>query len=477
MHLLPVAAAFRVRFSSPVDVGIRVRVTEMGLESARPATAPTAATPAVPDTPATPAAPPEATPPAATQPQSPTRAPRPPRLPLPPAAPDIQLRPPSIEHMRAPPILPVDTTAGIPRVRHTRVGVSSTVGALSSFVPRGSLVTIAIRTDRIRATRHARSVRRILSGIPDWQAMLGGSSLDALSDLDRIVLAAANPTAANGNPSDWFVVVKAAEGREAVLRSTIEEMFRSDHRVDADGGAPADSQTIGVHTHRVRTTSGALSAQDDAGSDAEVADAEANDSMWTIREGARLATLNRYGTERAYILLGDGTAAIALPAQVDALLAATQHRTTNRESGAAAMVLDIDGVRNLIAEAPTMHGQFPLPRRAVLTLTPTGSHRNDVTLAGRAEYEDAAHARAALAEWDYVRTRWQAMIESIPGVGLARLGASLFRQRSSVDIVQEAIGVIEFRTDGSAVVARAEWTEEQVRTVLELLPTVANLMR
>lgn len=379
--------------------------------------------------------------------------------------------------MRAPPILPVDTTAGIPRVRPSRVGISSTVGALSSFVPRGSLVTIAIRTDRIRATRHARNVRRILSNIPDWQAMLGGSSLDALSDLDRIVLAAANPMAANGNPSDWFVVVKAAEGRDAVLQSTIEAMLHSDTRQSSDGGTAADSQSMSARAPRGATASSAPAEHDDAATDAGVTDAEALDPGWTIREGARLATLNRYGTARTYILLGDGTAAIALPAQVDALLAATQHRATNRESGAAAVVLELDGVRNLIAEMPTMHGAFPLPRRALLTLTPTGSHRSDVTALGRAEYEDAAHARAAQAEWEYVRTRWQAMIESIPGVGLARLGASLFRQRSSVDIVQEAILAIEFRTEGNAVIARAEWTEEQVRTVLELIPTVANLTR
>jgi hypothetical protein len=291
--------------------------------------------------------------------------------------------------------------------------------------------------------------------------MLGGASLDVVDDLDRIVLAAANPFGANGQAPDWVVLVKAAGRSDRRLRAAVEAMADSDRPLAPSPVNPPEDRP-----------SPRRSPARDAG-----ADASERENIWTEREGARITNLRRYGAVRSYVLLADGTAAIALPSQLDGLLAALARRppsVADDPSARAAVVIESDGIRNMIAEVPTMHGPFPLPRRVALTLSPDGGNEGGAELSARFEYDSPAQARAARTEWAYVQTRWSPMIDTAPGIGVLRLGSGLFGRRAWPDHVKDVIASIEFRAQASAVVGRVHMTEEQVRALLDGAQMVAS---
>ena len=97
-------------------------------------------------------------------------------------------------------------------------------GDLAPMVPRGSLVTVLLRSDHLRGNPDAMAVRRLLASIPDWNQMLGGSDLDPVRDLDTLVLAASQPFGTHEQPPDWFVLARGLGGSDAQLRRAIEQM-------------------------------------------------------------------------------------------------------------------------------------------------------------------------------------------------------------------------------------------------------------
>jgi hypothetical protein len=369
--------------------------------------------------------------------------------------------------------------------------VANTAADLAPMVPQGALVTIALRTDRIRATPHGRRVRRLLGGIRDWREMLGGASLDLVDDLDRIVLAASNPFGDRGEAPDWVVLVKASSRSDRRLRAVVEAMadrdpLRRRASDETDGSEPAaPRRTTEDEADAERTDATVERTRDetrDEGRDGGARDADSTSraSFWTEREGARIATLHRYGAQRSYVLLPDGTAAIALASQLEPMLAALARRPpTQPDDGplGAAFVLEADGVRNAIVEVPTMRGPFPLPRRATLTVTPEGAQLEAAELVARFEYDSPALARAARESWEYARGRWTVMIEALPGVAALRIGAGLLGRRSVVDHVQQAIGAIQFRASGSSVIGRVQLDEEQLRAILDAAPMLTSASR
>jgi hypothetical protein len=392
-----------------------------------------------------------------------------------PSVPDLRLREPNISPR---PVQRLDVSTSIaerPSVRLAMPSVASTAGDLAPMVPQGSLFTIAIRMDRIRTTPYARLVRRVFNSIPDWREMLGGASIDFVHDLDRLVLAASNPFGANGQPPDWYVLAKASGRTDRRLRAAVEAMEERDRRL---APPPADLPYQDEDTRADDIVDARATHGEDASSNSSV-DAGMRD-IWTYRDGARIATLQRYGAARSYVLLPDGTAAIALASQLDALLAALARRTpTSVDDGAqgAVLVLEADGIRSAIVEVPTRHGPFPLPRRAVLSVTPDASEQGGAEVVARFEYDNATQARSARDEWDYVRMRWGAMIEGIPAVAALRVGAGLFGRQSVVDHVQSVLAAIQFRAAGNAVIGRVHVTDEQLRSLLESVPMLTSIAR
>jgi hypothetical protein len=463
VHAVPLVTAIRFPMPSPVPFEVRTRTTEFGLEQALSGSRTVSPRPTPAPTPT-----PE---PAQPQPRpAPRPRPRPASSPLLPV-PDLRLREPTIAPR---PLAQLNVPSGpTTPARPAAPTVANTAADLAPMVPQGSLFTIAIRMDRIRATPYARSVRRVFSSIRDWREMLGGASIDLVEDLDRVVLAASNPFGANGQPPDWFVLAKAAGHSDRRLRAAVEAMAESDRpQAPSPVNPPRDDDASSAEPTR-----DSRSREDDSGI---VEDAGARRDIWTQRDGARITTLQRYGAARSYVLLPDGTAAIALASQMDPLLAALARRPPSVADDPAqgvALVLEAEGIRSAIVEVPTMHGPFPLPRRTVVTVTPDASAQGGAELVARFDYDSPAQARAARDEWDYVRGRWGAMIEAIPGVGALRIGAGLFGRRSVVDHVQAALGAIVFRASGAAVTGRVHVTDEQLRSLLDSAPMLTSLSR
>jgi hypothetical protein len=187
--------------------------------------------------------------------------------------------------------------------------------------------------------------------------------------------------------------------------------------------------------------------------------------------------LNRYGAERSFMMLGNGLAAIAMPGQVNALLAALSRRGSplvSHDGSNPTVLIEADGIRDAISFG-TMRGPFPMPSRAALGLyqvqeaeMPTGA----VTLRSEWQYdthEQADHARDML---EYSRTRWHAMINERLGQrgGLGRLLSGVAASMVGVDLgaVESALDALNFTADGNRVVVRAALDARQVRALLNL---------
>lgn len=469
VHSIPLVTVIRIPFpASPVNFEVRTRTTEFGLEQALPG-----ARNVPPQAPAQPPQQPPAQPP---QPRPRPRVERPRAAEIPPV-PDLRLREPNIAPRPAQRLDPSANSAERPAQRPATPSVANTVADLAPMVPQGSLFTIAIRMDRIRATPYARAVRRVFNSIRDWREMLGGASIDFVDDLDRVVLAASNPFGANGQPPDWYVLAKASGHSDRRLRAAVEAMADSERPLaPSPVNPPRDEDDASAGGDRRANHNG----HDEPTSSGSSVDAGARRDIWTHRDGARITTLQRYGASRSYVLLPDGTAAISLASQMDGLLAALARRPPSAAddgSQGVALVLEAEGIRSAIVEVPTMHGPFPLPRRAVISVTPDASEQGGAELVARFEYDNAAQARSARDEWDYVRGRWGAMIEALPGVAALRIGAGLFGRRSVVDHVQAALTAIQFRAGGNAVTGRVHVTDEQLRSLLDSAPMITSLSR
>ena len=407
LHALPLVAAIRLGTRRPLDIEYRITAVEIGLEQARPG----AATPprAVPPTPATPSPPS----PVVTQPAQP---PEPRVAHTRPAArdpdePGGQIHTQPIERVRRPPRVAATVPAresqrdgGAPRpVPNNLPSFATAAGDLAPMVPRGALVTLLLHSDRIRSNPNARSVRRLLTAIPDWEAILGGTALDPINDLDELLLAAANPFGADNRAPDWFVLAKGAHGSDLAIRRAVERMAEHDApHAPSPVAPPSLDAGMGEPTTVVPGSS--------------IDPPDAGHSIWeSTPSGAEIVNLERYGTRRSFVMLGDGMAAVALPGQVDALLSALARRGDPLATAdpRLTLLIEAEGVRNLIS-FNTWRGPFPMPRRASLGLYESVDGANIATgateLVSVWQYDNAAEATRGQEMLEYSRGRWRLMI-------------------------------------------------------------------
>jgi hypothetical protein len=61
-----------------------------------------------------------------------------------------------------------------------------------AFLPAGAQIALRIDMDRIRRSPLGDDVRGLLRVVPDWQALLGGSGIDPVRDLSRVLVATPN---------------------------------------------------------------------------------------------------------------------------------------------------------------------------------------------------------------------------------------------------------------------------------------------
>jgi hypothetical protein len=482
----PVLLALRFVKPHPLDIDMQVRVVEIGLEApqpgrrvppprpppaqpARPTTQPTEPTPVAPRP-----APSSSSQRQTTAPQvaSPSGERAEPRVQL--SEPQMQLAHPA-PHLVPPAEQRLEANAhdaGAPS-NTPLPSIASAASDMVAMVPRGALFTLLIRMDRVRMDPNANSVRNILANIPDWDAMLGGTDLDPIRDLDEIVLAAANPMGADGHPPDWFVIAKGVGGSDAAMRRAVEQMVAHDRGASREADDQAAAAPSPVHPPPL---DGGIEAPEVANDNARPDAGRRVSSPWhALANGAERIDVERYGARRSFVMLGDGTAAIALPGQVDALMAAWSRRASAmvpQDDPRLSMLIEAEGVRNTIS-FNTWRGPFPMPTRAALGVYqqrdesgPTGA----VELRSEWQYDDHAQADHAREMFEYSRGRWHVMINERLGQqgGLSRLLAGAAAGLLGIDIasLESAIDALQFRAEGNRLVMRADLNDRQVRALL-----------
>ncbi len=110
-------------------------------------------------------------------------------------------------------------------------------------LPAGAQIALRLDMERIRGSSLAPDVRRVLGAVPDWQAVLEGSGIEPLDDLDRVLIASPNLQRSRmvlaGRYVPDRVDVRAVIARMAAARGTTAEMHR-EHGVEVAPWANAD---------------------------------------------------------------------------------------------------------------------------------------------------------------------------------------------------------------------------------------------
>ncbi|MDB4977566.1 MAG: hypothetical protein JWN48_5907 [Myxococcaceae bacterium] len=82
-----------------------------------------------------------------------------------------------------------------PRARDAGMPVASVLpdaGASAARLPPGAQIALRVDMTRIRKSPVAGDVRSLLSAIPDWKALLEGSGIDPIEQIDRLLIATPN---------------------------------------------------------------------------------------------------------------------------------------------------------------------------------------------------------------------------------------------------------------------------------------------
>jgi hypothetical protein len=64
---------------------------------------------------------------------------------------------------------------------------------LKPFAPDDANLVVLLRSDKLRASPHRRNIEALLSGLPDYDTLLGGTGLSPIQDLDALLIATNDP--------------------------------------------------------------------------------------------------------------------------------------------------------------------------------------------------------------------------------------------------------------------------------------------
>ncbi len=280
---------------------------------------------------------------------------------------------------------------------------------LAAYAPEGAQVALRIDLERIRASTLSEDVRSLLAVLPDWQAVLGGSGIEPLSDLDRLYLASPD--------------------------------LRRENLVVAGQYAGGDGMAIRAV--------------------ASLAAEQGKSAAWRDRDGLLYAPwLNRDETERIVVLLGSGAFVITREMDLPRVVAvaralARRARDEGRETTAEAEALLAmpDGVSvSLSVEGARLFARGDLrgiPSRLEVTVGELDAGQVRAKAVGI--YDSPEQAEAARHWWEKRRQRYAGH----PVLLLIGLGVPL------------AEATLECREE--RVVAESVLSIEQTRMVLGLL--------
>jgi hypothetical protein len=270
-----------------------------------------------------------------------------------------------------------------------RASVDAGTPELAAYAPAGTQLSLRLHMAALRDSVLAPDVQRLLAAIPDWQALLGGSGVEPLHDLERLFLASPN-----------------------LSRSSV--VLAGEHRADPELPRRAVAQ---------------------------LAEAQGVEVRWKKQLGFPVARwANQDPTERIVALLGDNLFAITRPDDLERVLAVAQGlaERSAREQGRDASVPTGEALLAL-PEGEVLHfgvegarqfvrGQVRgIPERLEggATLTASGP----VRITTRGQFEGPAQAEQA-------RAYWQEIIDNLarqPLVALLGLGSALRSARLRVE--------------------------------------------
>lgn len=278
-------------------------------------------------------------------------------------------------------------------------------------LPPGAQLALRMNMTRIRSSPLASDIKELLANVPDWQAVLGGSGLEPVDDLARLLIASPN-----------------------LHRSTV--VIAGRHEGDAD------------------------LARDIV---ARMANAHGQSAEWSRDEGVPVAPWpDRDATERRIALIGTQHFTISRPQDLPRVLAIAQARQAEQADGGTtaapdpeawaeallsleddeALTLEVEGARHFV-RGP-MQDRFPIRMRVAIQELPTGR----VQISAEGTYGGPDDAGEALAYAERVREAYASNV--------------LLRVAGVTRVLREA----ELEHDGATLTGRMELTLEQIRLLL-----------
>lgn len=339
--------------------------------------------------------------------------------------------------------------------------MAEAAGAMAAAVPEGSVVTLLLRTDRLREGPHAARVSALLDGIRDWQAVLGGTELDPIRDFDAVLLASANPVGTRGHPPDLMAIVRT-HARRDFLRASVEQM--AGVRANTPSGElPPDAGTL--REHFARPDASALPRP--------------TRSIWTRRNGVETTTVDRYLGPTSVALLQDDLAVFASPNRLPTLLsvlggqtaiASALPRTDDAGHGPRLVaLLTAQGLRNLMSVPSAGRGN-PVPAAADLSLQATrdasGADDGGAILRSTWRYDSPEQAVSARRLVEVFILDVQDTINQFAGTWQGRLATSTGTVR--LPVLRRALTRLSATTEGPTVRLDATLDRDEVSELLNL---------
>lgn len=232
-----------------------------------------------------------------------------------------------------------------------------------AFLPAGAQIALRLDVARIRRSPLGPDVRSLLAAMPDWQALLAGSEIDPLEDLDRVLVATPNL-----ERSRLIVAGSAVGGPDAIRAAAA--------RLAAVAGQPL---------------------------------------AWEERDGVEVARwYNQDTTERVVAIIGPRHFLLCRPEDLPRVLAVAQNRAAedpdavhpadallSMEDGEG-LSLEVEGARQFAQARGNSRGPIEMvPTELRLALSELPEER--IAARTRWTYEDAERAGGAAGYWDRMR--------------------------------------------------------------------------
>jgi hypothetical protein len=272
--------------------------------------------------------------------------------------------------------------------------VVSDAGPVGARLPPGAQIALRVDMARIRQSPIASDVRALLSAIPDWQALLDGSGIDPVEQLERLLIMTPNlqreKVALAGRYVGGRAVVEGAVRNLAEARG-VEANWRSKRGIALAPWANADS------TARVIALVGP--------------------AHFTISREEDLERVLAIAAARA--LKGRGKSAAPQGSVADALLAMEENE---------GLSLEVEGVEQFVRRA-----RAGIPLR--LRLSAQQRDEANLTLRGLLAYADPDAASQALDYWQRTRDKYaRNALVNLLGLGGVLKDAELSQESADLHI-------------------------------------------